>query len=407
MTFVLIVLVVKGILPGWEDERTDFNNYYAASKLLMAGDTLSTFYNNQSFSEKSSELGITGGAKFAPFPPPTAVFYAPLTFLDYLTAKRLWLVFNLLLLVLLPFRLRYHFKVPLEQSVLFISILVIPLASNINFGQAYLLMAFALVEIVGLMRQSNNPILTGFVLGLLTVLKYFPILFLAYTGKHFKGMIKTSIIVLLTVLVISLVFAFMDTATYPAYFSVLTDHVQGDLSGQGKYAITFQSLDSLFNNLFVFDSKLNPDPLIDMPVLKSIFKGIFVFIVGGMCSYLIIKDRFRFNWIDVSIGIFGLFILVPASASYHFLLFVVPLVIVGKWLFKEKSAQSVWFVWIMLFLAVSIQFHYIPEFKSFPTLNVIIHYPRLWLFLAVFVSLFVLRIKEKWFEGDREPNMVN
>lgn len=392
--FAGVVVLVKGILPGWNNTASDFNNYYVSAKLVTEGKPIHRFYDNAWFHNEAKKMGIENGAKFSPFPPLTTVLYLPLNFWNYMTAKRIWLVLNVLLLFWIPFRARKLINHNLLKSAALIALFMIPIASNLNFGQVYLVIAWLLLETILWVRASDHPFWAGFIVGILASIKYLPLLFLGYFFTAKRSSMRAVLGVSVSLILGILIFFMIDPLIFKSFTGVFTDHLQGDLSGQGKFAVGFQSLDSLLHNLFLKNPETGNLLFVESPYWIPLLKiGVWL-LIGGACIWILKKDAFKFNPLNTSICIFGAFVLIPASASYHFLLLLVPTVFIMDWLNRELSQKiNISFI-LLLILALTIQHHHIPTFKINPTVNLILHYPRFWSLLFVFSFLVYVRIKE-------------
>jgi hypothetical protein len=230
-------------------------------------------------------------------------------------------------------------------------------------------------------------------IGGLAAVKYLPILFLGYAFKRSKEVLKPVLISVLTIVAITGIFMLIDAQAYSTYLSDLGGHVNGDLSGQGKYAIGFQSIDALLNNLFVYDNIVNPQPFFDSAILKPILKWSFIGAIGLCCWLMLRTEKFAFSPVTVSICIIGAFVIIPASASYHFLLLLVPVFFIDQWLRTLGMNRQRLIVLFLLLGAFYIQAHHIPNVKNWPLVDLLIHFPRFWLLLTLFSYLFYKRIK--------------
>jgi len=392
LCLALSFIFYKGVLPGWSDTSTDFNNYYSSAVLWLEGGSIHDFYDNDHFATQSKNLGIESGAKFAPFPPPSVILYAPLVFWNLLTAKRIWLVINLTLLILLPFRLRHYFNASAFFSALILSVFFVPLASNLHFGQFYLIGTFLLIEAVGLSQFSPRSKWPGIVIGILATVKYLPLLLTLYLFRPIEKKWRPILIVSLTIMIITCTFLLLDPAAYQSYFHSFSDHLNGELDGQGKFAVGFQSLDALLNLLFVFDAVENPSPIFHMPILKPILKTGFTLTVILSCFWLFKKENYRLNATSISIFIIGSFLIIPASASYHFLFLLLPIFLITRWLVQQEMIHVI-LVNILSLAAFSVQHHHMPDISSSRLINLVIHFPRLWFIMALFGYLLTIRIK--------------
>ena len=176
MAFAVVFISYKGIIPGWNNRTSDFNNYYVSARLVIDKTPIHQFYDNAWFNNAAIEYGIENGAKFAPFTPFTPFLYVPIAFWDYMTAKRIWLILNITLLIILPYRLSKYFDVGLSQSLLICSLFFVPLAANLNFGQAYLVLGFLLIEAIGRALQTQKITFSIAIITLAAFIKYVPIL---------------------------------------------------------------------------------------------------------------------------------------------------------------------------------------------------------------------------------------
>jgi hypothetical protein len=385
---IIIILGVftiqKGINPGFQNKAADFNNYFVASKLVVEGYDVHQFYNNAWFNEQAKAIGIEAGAKFSPFPPATAYIFVPLTLFTPIQAQRLWVVVNCFLVILIGLKAKKHLKTSLLNAFLFVFIFTIPIVNCIHFGQIYLLLAYILTWAVLGVAGRYQLVFSAVLLGIAALVKYLPLLFSLYFYQHFQNK-KIWLVTIFTIVLVCTIIYFVDPFVYQSYYSILTSHLRGNLSGQGKFAIGFQSIDSLLNNLFVYDKYENPLPLANFPILKPILKIFFMISIGVILLFLYKKSKYKLNSVLISIGIIGIFTTFPATASYHFLLLFLPLLYISKWLL---AFQRQYIIFLMAVIAAfSVQFIHIPNFNSLPVFNLIVHYPRFWCLLFVFLFL--------------------
>lgn len=384
LTIALITIVWRGIIPGWQEKAADFNNYYTAAKLVVEKESIHQFYDYSWYQNKAKQMGIETGAKFSPFPPITAYVFVPLTFWDAITAKRIWLVINILLLIALLLHIKKTTAWSLNKSALFVSLFLLPISNCLNYGQLYLLISFLLLQTLSQTYSFKKPKLTGIIIGLLSSIKYIPILFLGYVMKHQKKyiIILSSI---LTIVILNLILYWIEPQAFNTFIQHFQSHIQGNLPEQGQYALSFQSIDSLLNNLFVLNNIDNPYPLIDAPHIKSIVKFSIYGGILGLLFLLFKKEQYQFTIRFVSVSILGAFIIVPATASYHLLLLILPLLCLLKELSKIDSQKVLLIIIILVFVTLNIQAYHIPQFEQSRTVNLLLHYPRLWGLLCLFL----------------------
>jgi len=382
----VVLLVWKGVVPGWQDGRSDFSNYYASSKLLLAGEEVGSFYDNEAFFQRAQDMGVKEGAKFAPFTPFTAYCFLPLASFSEQTARRIWLIVNVLLLVLLGGLLARGIGLTRNQLLVVGFVFLTPLMANIRLGQIYLFITVGLLAaILYLAPRKNGPF--EFVLAAFAALKIFPAFYLMFRRSE-KNMVNGLLwffgsLVGLTLILI----AAHGVSSVAEYMAVFISHMNGSLSGQEIHSFNYQSIDSLLHFLFVSDAMFNLAPLMDMPVLKSVFKWAYVvFVLFFVIRIFAMKERDPL-FFNESVVLVGLALIFPATATYHFLLFLVPLsyVLVATWN-KAETTTCLAIVGLSL-LAMNVLPHHIPHMVEYPNLNALMHYPRLFGLIGLFSVL--------------------
>jgi hypothetical protein len=96
---LLACLLTFSIFQGWDRAETDFPNYYTAAVLLRKGQPLRKYYHWPWFQRQMNYAGIEhqlGG--YIPQTPLTMLPMVPLAGFHVQTAKRFWLLLNLVLL---------------------------------------------------------------------------------------------------------------------------------------------------------------------------------------------------------------------------------------------------------------------------------------------------------------------
>src|SRR5262245_30916648 len=100
---ILLVLIAiffgYGFVPAWRSLNTDFVNYYLAAKLHRQGDSLARLQDLIWFQRQKDHAGIEQRVvSFLALTTYSAMPIMPLASFPPLTAKRYWLIINLLLL---------------------------------------------------------------------------------------------------------------------------------------------------------------------------------------------------------------------------------------------------------------------------------------------------------------------
>ncbi|QHT69635.1 DUF2029 domain-containing protein [Rhodocytophaga rosea] len=393
--YILVCLLTlytiwKGIIPAWKELNSDFPNYYLSSKIVLEGKDMHRLYEDAWFNQKLQELDLAEQGKFSPFPPATAFVMLPIASLKPLTAKRIWTICNICFLLLTIYFLQ---KITAWHWI-FCALLILltgqALLNNFRLGQLYLMVGCTLVFSHYLVQRGKTGI-AGSLLGIVAIIKYFPVVFIA--GYAFTGNRRLTIYAISTMLVlVFLQIGVVGTGVFATYLAkVLLPHLQGDLSMQSPYAIAFQSWESVLRNVFVFHPTENPSPLINWPTGKWMVQGIMYACIALTTIYVLWQSHFLQKpvkqWIYLSLPALAAFVLSPASATYHYLMLVFPFAFILLVL-KAGEASIVitgWF--ILLYMGIGwLNYNYVYKVMEPIGWQIFLFYPRLWLLLLLYIS---------------------
>lgn len=376
----------------------DFPNYYVSSRLILDGESVSQFYDNEWFESQASAIGIENPARFNPFPPVTSLIMLPLSGFEPLTAKRIWVLINVMLLVFVIWLSSKLFRFNMALSTFIILLSGTSLALNFRLGQFYLLILLLLL-VVYFAYQKGYLRSSALLLSAITIIKYFPLVFIAGFLKR-KYLFTFSFGIVLLILLQWLIFG---TTTMQAYIQVLQNHLGGSIKGQGQHIISFQSYNSLFSNLFLPNPETSVPPLIDSAIGKSLAQIIVLLLIGGSALYTANKVRRKSNAEDFTLIIVGMaaLSLLPASASYHFVLLLFPFLLLMKHqLEKGNSKQNLLLIFLFT-LVNNVLLLPIPDL-GVKGLDMLLDYPRLWsMTLLYFYSLRLLLQLPDTFSGSK------
>jgi len=390
LAFLLIYLVRSALIPAWSEVQSDFPNYYISSKILLEGKS-EKLYHNEWFHEKGKKMGIDGHTRFSPFPPLTALVMLPIAFFKPLAAKRIWTILNIFCLVIVIYFFHKITHWDYHLSAIFILLAGIGLASNLRLGQLYIIIT-ALVLLSYILAENKKDYSAGFILALCTVLKYFTVAFiLAYAFNKNWRLLGAAMVTTVFLLIIQ--YIIFGPSLMVSYFTdILFPHLEGKIQGQGEFSHIFQSWEVFLKNIFVDNAFENPNPMINWPMGKTIINFILIALVIVPLVYIFKKTSVFDNKTKLNIYLYtislGVFVLLPLTATYHFMLISFPVILL---LITIKSKlKPIWF-WITISLYAAMGF--IPYeffFRLGDQLGLIFYYPRLWIVTALyFVCLLV------------------
>jgi hypothetical protein len=268
------------LVPGWRSLKSEFPDYYLAAELYHQGTPLDRVYEWTWFQRQNDHLGVRDGlVSFAPNPPMSILPLLPLTRLQPLAAKRVWISSNLVLLALSLLALRQTTRLGWRRLVLIALLCTLPLRIDFMLARYYVLILF-LICTAYYASSRNRDWTAGVAWSAAAAMKLFPaisvILFIrtrnwrALTGFLIGGA---------ALAVISL--ALFGTEVHQVFVrEVLSQASRGDWLG--PYSLYQNSFITLWSRLFLMEPELNPAPLINSHILYALAMAITVTaLVGG------------------------------------------------------------------------------------------------------------------------------
>ena len=107
LCLAVLYMCVHSMPRAWRSLNTDFPNYYMAARLVHEGYDTSRMYEWMWMQREKDHLGVDQRVVgLLPITPFSTLAVWPIAELNPLTAKHVWIVFNLLLLIPLAWMLR-------------------------------------------------------------------------------------------------------------------------------------------------------------------------------------------------------------------------------------------------------------------------------------------------------------
>jgi hypothetical protein len=361
IAIILVIIFIIYVIKKADLATHSFASYYTASKLLSEGENVSQFYNDDWFRSKVDKY-VPGVQEIYHVNLPTAtLMIIPLSSLDYTSARIAWTAFNFILLFISIGLLIKNFKFSKEKVPLVIILFLFfqPLHANFAYAQAYVLIFFLLV-FAWYAYKSNKDELLGSLIGLMFVLKTAGALFfiLLLINKRWKALIWSAATIIFFIL-ISLPLVGIDS--WFAYVDKILSYTsRPELSVTG-----YQTIYSFFYHFTSFEPKWNPYPLIDIPFLGKMLTIIFSIIILASVSFYAYRmknpycpagrsDLSSVKKPDVAFAVFIIagVILNPASLDYHYIVLLLPFLILIEMLHKHHS-KMLWILLIIFYVMIA------------------------------------------------------
>ena len=321
----LVVVLAAAFRTGWTRISTDFPNYYTAAVAARHHDPLPKIYDWTWFARQMNYAGIEnqlGG--YVPQSPATMLPIVPMAGLAPLTAKRIWLALNLILLLAVIGILARMTGVRWEYLTVLLLCGYRSLMTNFVFGQYYIFLLFLMTLTLDSFARNRDR-LSGFVAGATFALKLYPGPLLVYFAAKrawsgVLGMIAGAACVCSVAL---LLFGWSDIAYY------LTHVFPRTLEGNSvdPYNALTATPNMLLHKLFLRDAALNPHPVYEAPWLfffarTAMQLGLVVFAGLGV-AWKAEPDRRR----DLAWMLILLVLVSTSTATHTYILLLAPMAV--------------------------------------------------------------------------------
>jgi hypothetical protein len=384
------LLVARGIVPAMSKIDTDFPSYLTAAKIVADRGQVDRLYDIPWFQEQMRiyRIGKPSAGKFSPHPPPTALLLLPLARLEPLNALRVVTGVSVLSLVCSILLLSRILSWSFIDSTVFVLLSGYAVLNTLRLGQPYIVVSLSCI--LGYYAYLKGwPLLAGMCFGLFVPFKYFPVVVLIYFGcrKEWKIVLGGAVAILAVAFMSISVLGWKIHEIFLS--SVLGNHLVANISMQDPFTASFQSFDTLFRRLFVFDATSNPHPLFARAGLAII--SVAITKAAILCAAVATLVRLGRNNSATStapsIGIIGIVTLLvaPATATYHFALLWLPVGLLIDYFFRERSPQSAYFIIGIYALIGFFPYRFTQPFEGRGGLTVMA-YPRLFLLLAMLIA---------------------
>jgi Glycosyltransferase family 87 len=362
-----LFLLVGPFRAGWTRAETDFPNYYTAAALARQHQPLRNYYDWTWFARQMNYAG--NGTQLGAYTPQTPLSMLPMVPLAGFapqTAKRIWLVCNLVFVGLTVWLLSRVTRFRFETIWLLTFCGYFSLRTTFLYGQYYVFLLF-LLTLAFYFLQRKNHLLGGCITGLVFGLKLYGGPFLPYFAikRQWKTLIGMIAAVLFLVGVAIVLFGPADVHYYVT--QILPRSLEG--GSVDPYNPGDPTFSTLLRRSFVAEPELNSHPLWKAPwlffYLRSFISSAIIFFLFLGIAMKRTTDRHDFSWLVVAV-----LLLSTSTASYTFIILLLPLVLLLE---ESGPRQSIFLVGSYVLLTM----------PSHPARM----FPKVWLLFALFIAI--------------------
>jgi hypothetical protein len=381
----LLYLCVHTMPRAWRKLNTDFPNYYLSARIAHEGFDTARLYEWVWLQREKDHRGLDARViGLVPITPFSTLVMWPLTGLAPLTAKHVWLLVNLALLLPLGWMLRSLTGLSYQRIALVFA-LSFPLHRNLLYGQFYLLLLlFIVAGCWAYLREYY--VLAGALVAVAAAAKIFPVLFFIFflQRRAWRALVSGAVTGIAALGVSVGVFGWNLHRTY------LHEILPWTLRGEGlpPYATASASISSVLHYLFLAEPQWNPQPWHNSPLCYALLQPTLQVLALAPAILLIrrqdrTKGRILLEWSALLVASLAIS---TSPASYNFVLLALPVCVVAALLLQRE-----WYGWLAVLLVVYLGIGFpMPSPTSMVGLKVLLYVPRLPLTLALLLGIYVL-----------------
>jgi Glycosyltransferase family 87/WD40-like Beta Propeller Repeat len=381
----LLYLCVHTMPRAWGKLNTDFPNYYLSARIAHEGSDTARLYEwvwlQREKDHRALDARLIGLIPITPF---STLFMWPLTGLAALTAKHVWLLVNLALLVPLCWLLRGMTGLSYQRIALVFA-LSFPLHRNLLYGQFYLLLLLFIVAACWAYLREYY-VLAGALVAIAAAAKIFPVLFFIFflQPRAWRALLSGAVTGMACLSVSVAVFGWNLHRTY--WHEILPWTLRGE--GLPPYATASASISSVLHYLFLAEPQWNPQPWHNSPLCYALLQPTLQVLALAPAILLIRRQdrtpgRILLEWSALLVASLAIS---TSPASYNFVLLALPVCVLAALLLQRE-----WYGWlgVLLIIYLGIGFP-----VSSPTAmvgpKILLYVPRLPLMLALLLGIYLL-----------------
>ncbi|HEY2679209.1 MAG TPA: glycosyltransferase family 87 protein [Steroidobacteraceae bacterium] len=389
---LVALVLLRGVAPAFRAITDDFPPYFTSATIVVRdGRDTGKLYDGTWFREQTRRYHVGNqviSGEFTPYPPPTALLLVPLTGLEPLTALRVVTVLNVLWVMCSMVLLTRIFAWRLLDSALFVLASGWGLYTGLRFGHPYIVIStFCLLGYQ--LYLKRRPWLAGLCLGVFVPIKYYPVIVLASFAlyRQWRVVLGGGLAIAVVVMISIGVLGWQVHQTFLQ--DVILNHFTGQLIQGPRFLANFQSFDTLFDRLFIFDSVRNPHPVLDAAPMRTIAvlgtKG--VLLLAAVAALIkLARGTEAVRAIAPTIGLLGVLVLLvaPGTTTYHFVLLWLPIALLTDYFLSKGDRLPAYLILGLYALIGFIPYSHTYPFDGRGVLTVLA-FPRLFLVLAMYV----------------------
>jgi hypothetical protein len=346
------------ILPATRIKVTGFAAYYTAAYILThQPHNIEHVYDERWFAAQIQQAGFPEVYDVFHFNPPTmSLIFLPLVRLPIAWGRVIWAGMSLLFLSGGLMLLTKACRLPWQWGIwsLLACLLYAPVMSNFWRGQVYLFLFFLLCLAFWALFYHNDQ-MAGLALGSMLILKVAG----GWLCLLLLGVGRWRVLLWVAMAALGLIAVSLPSTgfeTWRAYVLQLPQLI----ASPARYVTAYQTNLSLLGHLFIYDSVLNPVPLVHWPLVayglsQLTFLGTLITSIRwGQLNDPLDEVRGLTLGMFLALGVTN----VPVAADHHYVLVLPSLWIACWWAWRARLGRREWLVLALAVLMLSLPWPY-------------------------------------------------
>jgi hypothetical protein len=377
---LVAVFIVHTIIPAAGELTDGFLGYYVGAETIKNGEPGTRLYDEKWFSTRVKEVSADQVTDiYLVNTPILAVAWLPLAHLPVNEARSMWVWLSVLWLAvaigLVTTQLLSSAQLWGLAGITALFTLPAPAREQFYSGQMYSFLL--LLHVIGWRAYTRRQDATaGIALGLAIALKLsgWPIGLLMIAQRRWTA-VGWSIAIGVGAAIVTLPWVGIDA--WQTLFSVAMPKV---VRWPAATLTAYQDTTGFWQHWLRYDAKLNPNPIVNAPILAS-FLNLGTTAIA--CAALVVRRRPAYVSFAAAVGLIEL--LSPVALQYHYILVLLPLVVLWHQALSLRSSGALWCALAATFLLAWPMNYKAPH----PGWAVLLSYPRLIGGWIVFTALMI------------------
>jgi hypothetical protein len=381
VTLLALVFLLHTVVPASGRLTDGFMAYFVAAQTVREGEPGTRLYDDQWFAAHVvSESGGTVTDIYLANPPALAVAWVPFAFLSAHAARRIWIAFSVLCLLVSAWQVAGELSWSRQPWAIagLSALFTLPSPTREQFGLGQMYACLLLLHVVGWRAYlKHRDARAGIALGVAMVLKVsgWPVCLLMFAQRRWIAVRW----VIATAFAISLLS--VPWVGIAAWRTFLVGEIPRTLRWGAATLTAYQDTTGFWQHLFRYVPKLNPAPVFDAPLLATALT-----LASTLAACLILIAGMRSTSLKFVAAVALSELLSPVAEQYHYIILLLPLAVLWHTAYESRDRMlGVCTLAATLLIAVPINYK-----AAHPMWALLHNYPRLlggWLaFIALYLA---------------------